>query len=168
MMNSGRGRARLQDARIGCSALSAGGSRSSGVTGESYASPVHPNEALIRDAYMAMTAGDGKTLTALLTPTTQWIIAGHGPLAGTYTGPDEIFSLWKSIAAQTRGGLHLEVEDVLANDDRAVVLVVATGSRGARRLHERQVAVFEFNGGKVQTARFIYEDPDAYDRFWTD
>jgi ketosteroid isomerase-like protein len=129
---------------------------------------VHPNEALIRDAYMAMTAGDGKTLAALLTPTTQWIIAGHGPLAGTYTGPDEIFSLWKSIAAQTRGGLHLEVEDVLANDDRAVVLVVATGNRGARRLHERQVAVFEFNGGKVQTARFIYEDPDAYDRFWTD
>jgi ketosteroid isomerase-like protein len=128
---------------------------------------MHPNEALIRRAYKAMAAGDGKSLAALLTPTTQWMIAGHGPLAGTYTGPDEIFSLWKKIAAQTGGGLQLEVEDVLANDDRAVALVVATGSRGNRRLHERQVAVFDLEGDKVRIARFIYEDPDAYDRFWT-
>lgn len=72
------------------------------------------------------------------------------------------------IAAQTGGGLRLQVEDVLANDARAVVLVVATGSRGARRLNERQVAVFDLNEDKVHTARFIYEDPDAYDEFWTD
>jgi hypothetical protein len=49
----------------------------------------------------------------------------------------------------------LDVVDVLANDDRAVVLVVATGSRGSHRLHERQVAVFDLAGGKVQIARFI-------------
>lgn len=61
---------------------------------ESYASRVHPNEALIRAAYDAMAAGDSASLAELLMPTTQWIVAGHGPLAGTYTGPKEIFGLW--------------------------------------------------------------------------
>ena len=130
---------------------------------------VHPNEVVLRDAYVAMAAGDGRTLAALLTPETVWVIRGRGKLAGSYSGPDEIFSLWKSIAAQTGGGLRLEVEDVLANDERGVVLVVARGERSGRVLEERQVAVFEFAGpGKVRRATFVYEDPDAYDSFWDD
>jgi ketosteroid isomerase-like protein len=128
---------------------------------------VHPNEKVLRDAYVAMAAGDGRTLAQLLTPDTIWIIRGRGKLAGSYRGPDEIFGLWKAIAAQTGGGLQLDVQDVLANDDRGVVLVNARGARNGRVLDERQVAVFEFvEHGKVGVATFIYEDPDAYDAFW--
>jgi ketosteroid isomerase-like protein len=116
-----------------------------------------------------MAAGDGRTLAQLLTSDTVWVIRGRGKLAGEYRGPDEIFGLWKSIAAQSGGGLRLEVEDVLANDERGVVLVMARGERGGRVLEERQVAVFEFaSPGRVGRATFIYEDPDAYDRFWDD
>ena len=129
---------------------------------------MHANERLLRDAYAAMAAGDGRALAALLTPSTTWVIPGTGKLSGRYTGPDEIFSLWKQIAAQTGGGLQLAVQDVLANDSRGVVLVLARGERNDRHLEERQVAVFELDGGLVTTATFIYEDPDAYDRFWAD
>lgn len=114
-----------------------------------------------------MAAGDGGTLAKLLTADTTWVICGKGKLAGSYRGHDEIFGLWKGIAEQTGGGLQLELQDVLANDDRAVALVVARGERNGRLLNESQVAVFEFaDHGKVQLARFIYEDPDAYDSFW--
>ncbi|HUR49200.1 MAG TPA: nuclear transport factor 2 family protein [Acidimicrobiales bacterium] len=130
---------------------------------------MHPNESLLRGAYEAMAAGDGRTLAELLTVDTTWVIRGRGRLSGSYRGPDEIFALWKAIAAQTGGGLRLEVGDVLANDDRGVVLVTARGERNGHVLEERQVAVFEFaNAGKVRTATFIYEDPDAYDAFWED
>jgi hypothetical protein len=71
-------------------------------------------------------------------------------------------------AANVRGGLRLDVEDVLANDNRAIVLVTDEGSRGDRRLSERQVAIFEIRDGTVKTARFIYENPKSYDDFWTD
>lgn len=126
-------------------------------------------ELLLRDTYAAMAAGDGRTLAKLLTPDTIWVIAGKGKLAGTYRGPDRIFGLWKAIAEQTGGGLRLDVHDVLANDDRGVVLVTARGERRGRLLDERQVAIFEFGDpGKVRTATFIYEDPDAYDAFWED
>jgi ketosteroid isomerase-like protein len=114
-----------------------------------------------------MAAGDGRTLAKLLTEDTRWVICGKGRLAGSYRGPEEIFALWKGIADQTGGGLQLEVQDVLANDARAVVLVVARGERNGRELDERQIAVFEFaDDDKVGTATFIYEDPDAYDTFW--
>ncbi|MEM9036223.1 MAG: nuclear transport factor 2 family protein [Actinomycetota bacterium] len=130
---------------------------------------MHANEALIRDGYAAMARGDGRPLAALLTPQTQWIICGSGHLAGTYTGPDEIFGLWKAIAAQTGGGLDLEIRDVLANDERAVVLVTARGERSGRILEERQIAVFELaHDSTVSSATFVYEHPDAYDAFWED
>ena len=128
-----------------------------------------PNESILREAYAAMAVGDGRTLAKLLLPDTTWVIAGKGKLAGSYRGPDEIFTLWKAIAEQTGGGLRLEVRDVLANDQRGVVLVTARGERRGRVLDERQVAVFEFaEPGKVRTATFIYEDPEAYDAFWDD
>ena len=130
---------------------------------------MHPNEAVLRDAYAAMAAGDGATLAQLLLPDTVWIIRGHGKLAGSYEGPDEIFRLWKAIAAQTGGGMVLDVQDVFANDDRGVVLVNARGARQGRLLDERQVAVFEFAGhGRVRSATFIYENPELYDAFWED
>jgi hypothetical protein len=80
--------------------------------------------------------------------------------------PDEILRFWKKVAAQTGGGLQLDVLDVLANDERGVVLVVARGERNRRRLEERQVAVFELHDGTISRATFIYEDPAAYDAFW--
>ena len=130
---------------------------------------MHANETLLRNAYEAMSAGDGHSLAKLLTSDTTWVICGRGSLAGSYTGPDEIFGLWKAIAKQTGGGLRLDVRDVLANDERGVVLVTARGDRNGRQLDERQVAVFEFGeNGTVARATFIYENPDEYDTFWTD
>lgn len=129
---------------------------------------MHPNEQLLRELYAAMEQGDGRSLAAPLTPESRWVIPGRGPVSGVYTGPDEIFSFWKKIAKQTAGGLRLEVRDVLANDERGVVLVDVLGSRNGRELIGRQVAVYEISDGKVSTATFIYEDPAAYDEFWSD
>jgi uncharacterized protein len=127
---------------------------------------VHANERFVRTLYGAMARGDGRQLASALTSGTQWIMPGRGDLSGTYTGPDEIFGLWKRIAEQSGGGLHLELRDVVVNDDIAVALVTVRGSRGGRQLEERQVAVFELVGDHVKSATFMYEDPQAYDEFW--
>ena len=107
-----------------------------------------------------------RRLVRCLMPRRSWIICGAGPLAGTYTGPNEIFGFWKRVAAKTGGGLELELEDVLANDERAVALVSVRGRRAGRELEERQVAVFEIAGGKFRRATFMYERPEIYDAFW--
>lgn len=129
---------------------------------------MHANERLIRDAYDAMGRGDGARLAALLTPATEWVIHGEGQLAGTYTGLDEIFGFWKLVAAKTGGGLRLEPVDVLANDDRAVALVRVRGRRNDHELDERQIVVFELDGGRITRGTFVYERPGVYDAFWAD
>ena len=127
---------------------------------------MHPNEQLIRDAYEAMGRGDGSSLANLLHAETEWIIRGDGELAGTYRGPEEIFGFWRGVANKTGGGLKLTVRDVLANDQRAVVLVDVAGERSGRILAERQIAIFELGDSKVDSATFVYERPTVYDAFW--
>lgn len=114
-----------------------------------------------------MARRDGAFLARLVAPDARWVVCGKGPLSGTYVGHDEIFGVWKLVAEQTGGGLELDVRDVLANDDRAIVLVTARGQRKGHTLEERQVAIFELRDAKVVEARFLYENPDEYDEFWS-
>jgi len=81
---------------------------------------MQPNEKLLRDGYAAMARGDGKLLAEMLAPDALWTIPGHSPLAGTYIGLKQIFTFWKRVAELAPGGLRLEVQDVLANDERGV------------------------------------------------
>lgn len=127
---------------------------------------MHPNEELIRNTYSAMARGDGRALAEVLSPDTLWVVPGSSTLSGRYIGPDQIFGFWKRVAEQTAGGLALHVEDVLANDQRAVALVTVRGERKSQHLDERQFAVFELAEGKISKATFVYENPDAYDDFW--
>ena len=94
---------------------------------------MHANERFVRSLYEALARGDGRQLASALTPSTQWIMPGRGVLSGTYTGPDEIFGLWKRIAEQSGGGLQLELRDVVANDNITVALVTVRGRRCALR-----------------------------------
>jgi ketosteroid isomerase-like protein len=128
---------------------------------------MHPNEQLIRELYDAMARADGRRLAQFLTAETKWIMPGRGHFSGTYTGPDEIFGFWKRVAQESGGGLQLELRDVLANDDRAVALISVHGRREDRHLDQRQVVVFEFLQGMLLSGTFIYEDPEAYEGFWS-
>ena len=112
-----------------------------------------------------MARGDGRRLAQALTAETRWVMPGRGTLSGTYTGPAEIFGLWKRIAEHSGGGLQLEFR-CSRNDDRAVALVSVRGRRADRELDARQVAVFEFAHRVLRSATFIYEDPQAYEAFW--
>ena len=129
---------------------------------------MQPNEKLLRDGYAAMARGDGKLLAEMLAPDALWTIPGHSPLAGKYIGLKQIFTFWKRVAELAPGGLRLEVQDVLANDERGVVFVVGRGTRLGRSIEERGVHVFRFEHSRIKEARFYYEDQGAYDALWSD
>jgi uncharacterized protein len=128
---------------------------------------MHPTESQIRAGYAAMASGDGRALAAMLDPQAQWHIPGNSPLAGTYKGLGAIFDFWKKVMQLADGGMRLEVLDVLANDERAVVFVVGRSQRKGISIEERGVHVYEIRNGKATCARFYYEDQLAYDRFWS-
>lgn len=128
---------------------------------------MHPNELRLRDGYAAMARGDGKTLSAILSPDAVWSIPGKSPLAGTYRGLTEIFAFWRRVAELGSGGMKLEVVDVLANDDRVVVFVVGRSKRKGLSLDERGLHVYEMKDGRAISGRFFYDDQDAYDNYWS-
>ena len=128
---------------------------------------VHPNEQFVRGIYDAMDRRDGRSLASILRADSRWVIPGRGPLCGTYVGPEQIFDMWRKTAEYTGGGLTLSLIDVLANDERAVALVQVRGRRGERTIDARQFALFEISGSTVTEARFVYEDQDAYEDFWS-
>jgi ketosteroid isomerase-like protein len=59
------------------------------------------------------------------------------------------------------------LHDVLANDEHAVGLARATGSRQGKQLDSRDVAIYHVSNGKITEAWTFAEDQRVTDEFWS-
>ena len=125
----------------------------------------HPNTKLLQDAYEAFSHGDLGPLLAALTDDISWCDSTLGPLAGDYTGKDQVLGLFGKMAEVYGGTLRLEAIDIFANDDRGVVLTREAGTADGEDLTWTGVHLWGFRGGRC--AQFTaYADAD-YQRFWS-
>jgi ketosteroid isomerase-like protein len=69
-------------------------------------------------------------------------------------------------AELTAGTFRLELEDVLANDRRAVALVDWVAEREGRSLRGKEIAVFRVQDGRLAEAWFYPDDLRTVDTFW--
>jgi len=125
----------------------------------------HPNATLLRDAYEAFGNGDLGPLLAALADDISWHDSTLGPLAGDYTGKDQVLGLFGQMTEVYRGTLRLEAVDVFANDARSVVLTQEAGTVGGDQLTWTGVHLWEFRDGRC-TRFTAYADAD-YQRFWS-
>ncbi len=88
----------------------------------------------------------------------------HG--AGTrLEGPDAITGMMRQMVAATANTLHVDVHDILANDEHAVVIQTTRAERQGRRLEDRVVYVLHVAGGRIREAFFV-GDPSVQDEFF--
>lgn len=128
----------------------------------------HPNVAKIRVAYKAFAEGDVATVADSMASDCVFHVLGHHPFQGEYKGHDEIFGFLGTLLADTAGTLTLEVEDVLANDQRATVLLRETAQRKGQSIDTREVHVLYLNPeGKITDWWELTQDQAAYDAFWS-
>ena len=127
---------------------------------------MHPNEELVRRGYEAFGTGDMATLNELFADDIVWNAPGRNQLSGTYRGKDEVFANFQKVAELTGGSFKLDIHDVLANDDHAVVLIHSTGEREGKKLDDKGVQVFHIKGGKVTEEWLHPGDTHANDEFW--
>jgi ketosteroid isomerase-like protein len=126
----------------------------------------HTNAQLLRAAYDGFTSGDLEPLLGLLTDDIAWQDSTLGPLAGDYTGKDEVLRLFGRMMEVYGGTLQIEVVDILANDNRGVVLTREQGTTDGEHVKWTGVHLWEFREGRC--ARFVaYNDAD-YQRFWSE
>lgn len=124
-------------------------------------------EELVRSGYDALTRGDLDALTGLLHPDIEWSVIGRNPLAGEYHGKREVLGFFGLLDRVTDGTFRVELEDVVADGHRAVVMTRSTARVVGRRLDDRGVAILEVQDGKLVRARLFSSDPYRTDELLT-
>jgi ketosteroid isomerase-like protein len=123
----------------------------------------HPNEDLVREGYEAFSAGDMAVLRQLLDPQVVWHSGGRNPLSGDYRGVDEVLGFFGRTMEHTQGSFRLSVEEVLVNDQGAVVVQRSSAQRNGKSLDDRAVQLFHISDGKVVEAWQYWGDPYTAD-----
>lgn len=125
------------------------------------------NAEAARRGYKAFQENDVATLTQVLAPDIKWHGTGRNQSAGDFEGVDATLGSFLNLAQLTDGTFSIEVHDVLASDDHAVVLATSRGTRNGKSLESPYCHVFHFNpDGQVSEAWVVPVDPYAGDEFF--
>jgi ketosteroid isomerase-like protein len=119
----------------------------------------HPLEAIIREAYAAFGRGDVDGYLAPCTTDFTFNVAGRGGICGIWAGQKGLHELAATAMALSAGTFHEEVEDVLANDQHAVVLARHHFLRDGSPKDYRTAHIYEVRDGKL--ARCFEQPRDA-------
>ena len=125
----------------------------------------HPNAELLRAVYEAFGNGDLEPLLGSLTDDISWHDSTLGPVAGDYTGKDQVLGFFGKMMDVYGGTLRLEVVDILANENHGVVLTREAGTTGGESVEWSGAHLWSFRDG--QCAEFSSYADVRYQRFWS-
>lgn len=128
----------------------------------------HPNEDLMLDGFEAFATGDMETLMALWTDDVVWHSPGRSPLAGDYSGAQELMGLFAQVFERSGGTYRNELLGISADDSIGFALATGKAERDGKSLDSPAVWVFRFQGQKVAEIWFHPYDLYASDEFWND
>ena len=123
---------------------------------------LHPDEDLVRRAYEAINQRKLDQFIGAFSDDAVW----YGS-ATTIRGREAIGGLVKGLIELSGDTLHIDLHDVLANENHVVALQTTSADRKGRRLADRVVYVFHVEDGKITEAWFN-GDPRIQDEFWSE
>lgn len=128
----------------------------------------HPNAARLRQLFDAFHAADLNTILEVLPEDAVWHFPGRsGRLAGSHRGRDAILAFLLEVQSLTDGTFRIDLIDIVANDDRAVVLFRGMGERGGKALDNPTcLHVRMLDGRPVEMWEFVW-DLYRVDDFWS-
>ena len=108
----------------------------------------HPNEAVLRDLYAKFGAGEIEAFLAGCTDDITFTVPGEAAVSGKYEKAT-FGDLLAPVMERSGGTFREDVEHVVANDDRGVLLLVHSFTRdGAPRTY-RTAHLVDFRDGKL-------------------
>jgi uncharacterized protein len=126
----------------------------------------HPNEDLMREGVAAFTRGDLDALREkYFAEDIRWHIPGRSPLAGDYEGVAQVIGAFGLLFELTGGTYRVEVHDIVANDEHAIVLYTSRAERADRQLEDRTALVAHIRDGRQAEAWTLPGDVYALDEF---
>ena len=117
--------------------------------------------------FAAFGGGEPRTLFEVIAEDAVWRVAGSVPVAREYRGRDEIFELFRATRRLTEGTYRSELRWALADDDHAVAVYRARGTRLERKIDIDQVLLITLRDGRWQEIDAVPTDPAAFEAFWS-
>ena len=128
----------------------------------------HPNATLIRSLFQAFRNVALDTILATISEDAVWHFPGRrGRLAGSHRGRDQILKFLSEVQTLTDHTFQLELGDVIANDQRAVVLFRGSAQRNGKTLDNPTCLRIDFRDGKVHEVWEFVWNLFEVDDFWS-
>lgn len=126
------------------------------------------NAAMIAAGYEAFARGDVPAVLEMFAEDISWRISGRSPLAGSYSGHDEVLDFFGMLGQLSDGTFRIDVHAVLGDDSEHVAVICTehaerNGTRGSfEMVHAWRVE----NGSATRFQAFVY-DEYSIDEFWS-
>jgi uncharacterized protein len=128
----------------------------------------HPSARIVRDLYDARAKNDRTAIRRILAADIEWHDPYPPPHGGDLKGLEAVFrEVFDHAGELTGGSTRLWLEDVLANDARAVALVAWSSIYRGRTMQGRELALYTFRDGLIAEAWFFPFDKAASDAFFS-
>lgn len=124
----------------------------------------HPNAALVRRVFAAF-GKDAMAVSAALARDVVWRVPGHTVMSGEYHGRRDVVEFLRRTGLETDGTYRSHLHTVFADDDWAVAIYRATGSRNGIDLDVEQALVIRIGDNLWQEVTAVPLD-SAFERFW--
>ena len=122
----------------------------------------------LRQGYAAFESGDFDALNDMFADDIVWHVPGNSPLSGDYKGKEEVFGYFGALMQETGGTFKVELQDILANDTRAVALQRISADRNGKHLDSYAANVFEMTAdGKAKEVTLMSTDTAAASDFFS-
>jgi ketosteroid isomerase-like protein len=124
----------------------------------------HPNAALTRRVFAAF-GRDPKVISAAMSREIIWRVPGNTMMSGEYRGRREVVEFLRRTGLETGGTYRSALKEVLANDEWAVAIYRAYGTRNGIELDVDQALVIRCEEGLWKEVTAVPLD-NAFDAFW--
>ena len=124
----------------------------------------HPNAARVRRLFQAF-GRDPKAIAAAFARDVVWRVPGNTIMSGEYRGPLEVVEFLRRTGLETGGTYRSSLHTVLANDEWAVAVYRASGTRNGVELDVDQALVIRFEDDRLKEVTAVPLD-SAFERFW--
>ena len=124
----------------------------------------HPNAALTRRVFSSF-GKDAKAVSAALSRDIVWRVPGNTVMSGEYRGRREVIEFLRRTGLETGGTYRSALHTVLADDEWAVAVYRARGSRNGIDLDVNQALVIRIEDGLWAEVTAVPLD-SAFDAFW--
>lgn len=126
--------------------------------------PEHPNAALVRRVFAAF-GRDPKAIAAAFDRDITWRVPGDTVMSGSYRGRVEVIEFLRRTGLETGGTYRSALHTVFADDEWAVAIYRAMGTRNSVELDVEQALVIRLRDGMWIDVTAVPLD-SAFEKFW--